>query len=342
MNLYELRNISHTYDGRQVLAIDRWQAPERCVVGLCGPNGSGKSTLLKMLAFALRPTMGRVFFDGRQAAPFSKHVRTQVAMLPQDSYLFRRSVSANIAYGLRIRKQTADETDRVRQALDWVGLPPDRFAQRPWFALSGGEARRVALAARLVLRPRALLLDEPTTSVDSASAWLIKEAVQQAHQKWGTALIIASHDMAWLQEICGQTLHLFNGSIMPSGQATFVFGPWHSTGNGMAVKTLADGQRFVASAPADVGADSVAIIDADQMTLIPSTEKDAPADEHRLRGTLLRLSFDKPSGHVIAGVVAGHTSMTLLVAPESLGRSGYLPGSNVWVAYNPQNVRWHT
>ena len=98
----------------------------------------------------------------------------------------------------------------------------------------------------------------------------------------------------------------------------------------------------MAVAPDSVGVDSVAIIDADQMKLIPSTEKNATPGEHRLRGTLLRLSFDKPSGRITAAVVAGHTSWTLLVTPEALCQPHNVPGSAVWIAYNPQNVRWHT
>ena len=83
-----------------------------------------------------------------------------------------------------------------------VGLPPDKFSRRKWFELSGGEAQRVALAARLVLRPEVLLLDEPTSSVDVASAQRMHEAVLEAKNSWKTTLVIASHDQTWLHGVC--------------------------------------------------------------------------------------------------------------------------------------------
>lgn len=340
MNLYELKNITHVYNGRPVLNIDHWRIADRCIVGLCGPNGSGKSTLLKLLAFTQSPTKGTIFFKGQPAAPFDRHVRTRVALLTQDSYLFKRTVYANVAYGLRIRKQRSNENERVRQALDWVGLSPSSFAQRPWFALSGGEAHRVSLAARLVLQPEVLLLDEPTTSVDTASAQLIKEAVLHAHNQWGTALIIASHDMPWLQEICDRTLHLFNGRLMGSGHTTMVFGPFQMRADGLVVKTLAPGQDFIAAASQEVNGNSAAFLDADEMKLYHHPEKNGLSGEHRLQGTMMRLSFDKPSGRISADVSVGSTTLTLLVDPGQLSGGLCAPGSTVWVGYDPRQIRW--
>ena len=183
MTLYQLQDIRHGYNGRLVLDIPRWQVDGDAIVGLYGPNGSGKSTLLKLLAFVESPRQGEVIFDGQPTGPFTHGIRAQVALLPQDAYLLKRTVFANIAFGLRIRKDRRDERRRVNEALNAVGLEPEHFAQRLWFELSGGEAQRVALAARLVLKPRALLLDEPTTSVDAASAHLIKDAVLLARQQ---------------------------------------------------------------------------------------------------------------------------------------------------------------
>jgi tungstate transport system ATP-binding protein len=189
MSLYELAQIRHHYNGPPVLCIDRWSVAKNRITGLCGPNGSGKTTLLKLLGFIEPPSRGTVYFNGQKTAPYARRIRDRVSLLPQESYLLKRSVYHNVAYGLRIRKNIKDEKRRVSRALALVGLDPETFASRPWFALSGGEARRVAMAARLALRPRVLLLDEPTTSVDAASAQLMKEAAMDAHRRWGTARI---------------------------------------------------------------------------------------------------------------------------------------------------------
>ena len=100
--------------------------------------------------------------------------------------LKKRTVYKNIAYGLKVRGDRDNLTQSVHDALNMVGLDPDAFAQRQWDELSGGEAQRVALAARLVLKPRVLLLDEPTASVDAASSELIRVASLRARSEWGT------------------------------------------------------------------------------------------------------------------------------------------------------------
>ena len=125
----------------------------------------------------------------------------------------KRSVFNNVAYGLKLRGNGRKIATKVDEALTLVGLPGQVFARRPWYALSGGEAQRVALAARLALKPSVLLLDEPTASVDAASAQLIKEASLRARSQWDATLIVASHDWQWLYEICDEIWHLFKGKI---------------------------------------------------------------------------------------------------------------------------------
>jgi tungstate transport system ATP-binding protein len=101
----------------------------------------------------------------------------------------------------------------VRRALEKVGLDPTRFSQRSWRELSGGEAQRVALAARLVLKPKVLLLDEPTANVDRESSELILRAVLDARNQWGTTLIIISHQLTWLRQIADHILALDYGRL---------------------------------------------------------------------------------------------------------------------------------
>jgi tungstate transport system ATP-binding protein len=168
--IYQIEKLAHGYNGRPVLQLDAFSIEKAAILGLVGPNGSGKSTLLKLLAFVDRPTRGQVRFKGKPEAPFSDGVRFQVTLLTQEPYLLKRSVFDNVAYGLRIRNGREDFRPQVAEALAMVGLDPDTFMHRPWNELSGGEAQRVALAARLALRPEVLLLDEPTASVDGASA----------------------------------------------------------------------------------------------------------------------------------------------------------------------------
>ena len=151
--LYQLENLSQVYGDRTVLAVDRLDIDAKTITGLIGPNGSGKSTLMRILAFLEEPAGGRGLFQGKPFSQVSLELRRQVTMLSQEPYLLKRSVQANVAYGLKLRGAT-DYQSPVARALEKVGLDPARFSHRSWRELSGGEAQRVALAARLVLNRR--------------------------------------------------------------------------------------------------------------------------------------------------------------------------------------------
>jgi len=213
--LYVLKNIEAAYQGQSVLHVDELSIARGGILGLVGHNGSGKSTLLKLLGFLLEQQQGSLVFDGAPvdaAALRSGHLlRRKAVLLGQDTCLLSRSVAANVAYGLRLRGLPAPK-DVLAQALAQVGLDFADYGPRSWRQLSGGEARRVALAARLALKPMALLLDEPTTGLDRASTEHVKAAALAA-QALGTTLVIASHDIAWLKSCADQVLTLEEGRI---------------------------------------------------------------------------------------------------------------------------------
>jgi tungstate transport system ATP-binding protein len=210
--LYELNDIRQVYGGRTVLSIDELCFEPNAIIGLTGPNGCGKSTLLRILAFLESPAQGSVLFKGAPMSPGDKDIRRRVTMLGQIPFLLKRSVMANVAYGLKVRGSD-NVTSLVHQGLEMVGLDPARFASRSWHELSGGETQRVALAARLVLKPEVLLLDEPTASLDSESAELVKSAALQARKQWNTSLVVVSHDHDWLDTITDRTVRLREGRV---------------------------------------------------------------------------------------------------------------------------------
>lgn len=211
--LISLDHVRQIYSDRTVLSIDSLDINKGEIIGLAGPNGSGKSTLLKMLAFLNSPTKGSLSFMGTKTSIKPGPVHRQVTLLVQEPYLLKRTVEANVAFGLRVRKKS-DASTKVHNALVEVGLDPESFSPRQWFELSGGEAQRVALAARLVLKPRVLLMDEPTASLDTDSAQLIRKAALSAREKNQTSLVIASHDLDWLNKVSDRTIYLKNGHII--------------------------------------------------------------------------------------------------------------------------------
>lgn len=200
--LYEGHDLVQRYDGREALRLSCLEVEEGESLALTGPNGCGKSTLLRLLAFLEQPAAGVLRYAG-SATP-----RMEVTLLLQEAYLLRASVYDNVTLGLRLRGWRGDRRVAYETAMRAVGFEQPRdMAGRGPRALSGGERQRVALAARLVLRPRVLLLDEPTSSVDARSGRAIVEAVQHCLRQ-GTTVICATHDRALVEALAARELSL--------------------------------------------------------------------------------------------------------------------------------------
>ena len=335
--VYHLEHLEHRYNRHPVLTIDALSIRPASITGLIGPNGSGKSTFLKLLAFIEAPVAGQIAFQGRLLAPFAEAVRRErITLLTQEPYRLKRSIADNIAYGLKVRGDTANLDARIEQALLWVGLD-GTFLKRPWYELSGGEAQRIALAARLVLEPRVLLLDEPTANVDADSAWLIKDASLQARKEWGTTLVIASHDWHWLYEVCDEVLHFYGGRVFRTRMISFISGPWEPDGAGGVIKKMDDGQVIRANRPPRDGA--VALVASDTIEIHRLSEA-PPANANRVIGTLTRLLLEKSTGLLIVTVVAGRTTFTTKVAPDKIEAGQLIPGKQVAVLFDVSAVSW--
>jgi tungstate transport system ATP-binding protein len=213
MSLLTVRALVRSLAQRRLLAIDELSlsAGESCV--LTGENGSGKSTLLRILAGIDAPDGGTGCFDGRPFGwhPYPDWLRKQVTYVHQQPYLFHSSVIDNVTYGLRARGvPRAERERRVDEALSWARLC--HLLATPPARLSGGEKQRLALARAWVLRPRLLLLDEPTASLDADSRRQTIELLRTFGDA-GTTAIIACHDRDVIELPAMRRLDLVDGRI---------------------------------------------------------------------------------------------------------------------------------
>ena len=212
--LYEAHNLVQRYNGREALNVPHLAIEQGETVFLTGPNGCGKSTLLRLLAFLERPAAGVLHFSGAAEG------RKEATLLLQDPYLLHMSVFNNELLGLKFRNprvghapvHAPDQSTGMRQIFEScmkaAGFDdPWKFADRGPRELSGGERQRVALAARLALRPRVLLLDEPTANVDAASARALAVAIQTCKAN-GITVVCATHDPALLRAIDAHEIRL--------------------------------------------------------------------------------------------------------------------------------------
>lgn len=333
--IYEIKSLKHFYAGKTVLEVEHLIVQPAAIIGLIGPNGSGKSTLLRLLGLIERPSQGHILYNGQFVEPFSDEARFHITLLPQEPFLMKRSVFKNVSYGLKLRGNSGDTADRVNEALSLVGLSSKDFAQRPWYALSGGEAQRVALAARLALKPKVLLLDEPTASVDAGSAQLIKDAALRARQELGTTLIVASHDWQWLYEICDEILHLFKGRIFGSGRETIIFGPWQRLGTEKWGKILSDTQQLLVPPPPNQ--EAAAVFD------ILSVSQDRPTAAGKdivLSGTVSRLSMERKTGRLFATILVGDLPFNVGLAFQQGKEHTIFPGKAIFIRYRLDQIKW--
>lgn len=200
-------NISVSFDDQVVLENVSMHADAGEVVALLGASGSGKSTLLRVIAGLLSPDAGRVHIGGHDMTRVPTH-RRNVGMVFQDNQLFpHRTTFENVEFGLKLAGM--DRHDRRDQAQHWLGIVGlDGFGPRRVTELSGGEAKRVALARTLAVEPPVVLLDEPLTGLDrELHDQLVGELATLLHDTSSTAILV-THDVDEAAALADRTLLL--------------------------------------------------------------------------------------------------------------------------------------
>ena len=199
------------------------------LIGLLGHTGSGKTTLVQHLNGLLKPTSGRVVVDGldiTEKGVSLLEVRRRVGLVFQypEYQLFEETVAKDVAFGpknLGLSEQEVDE--RVRYALQEVGLVYDDIAELSPFELSGGQMRRVAIAGVLAMRPGTLILDEPTAGLDPAGRRSILGMIRELHAAGGLTVVMVSHNMDDISSLATRLVVMSRGRMVLTGTPREVF-----------------------------------------------------------------------------------------------------------------------
>ena len=195
-------------------------------VAVVGPNGAGKTTLLLMCNGTLVPERGCVRVDGEEVVydrSALRRVRTAVGLVFQnsDAQVFAPSVYADVAFGPANLHLSEEEVHRrVSDALFAVGL--SGYERRPPHHLSGGERKRVAIAGILAMRPEILVADEPTASLDPATAVEIMDLLDELHED-GTTILLSTHDVELAYRWADEVILLGGGELLHQGTPAAVF-----------------------------------------------------------------------------------------------------------------------
>jgi phospholipid/cholesterol/gamma-HCH transport system ATP-binding protein len=220
--MIRLTGVHKSFGAQKVLNGLNLEIPEGKVTAIIGPSGEGKSVLLKLLIGLLQPDSGLIEVDGECMQGLRRsqlnHIREKFGMLFQNAALFdSMSVFENVAFPLQEKtKLTRDEIRRrVLSALEHVGLKnvEDKFPDE----LSGGMKKRVGLARAVVLDPKIILFDEPTTGLDPVIKRAIHHLIRETHAKFGFTAVVVSHEIPEIFDIAQNVAMLYQGEILQHG-----------------------------------------------------------------------------------------------------------------------------
>ena len=229
----EIQNLSHVYSEgtpfEHVALHDISLTAERGeFIGLIGHTGSGKSTLIQHLNGLLKPTAGKVLFDGEDIwkdPKFTRQIRFKVGLVFQypEYQLFEETVYRDIAFGPKNMGLSEDEIhERVLRAARFVGIPEANLEHSP-FDLSGGQKRRVAIAGVIAMEPDVLILDEPTAGLDPAGRESILQNIRDYQSAQNATVIMVSHSMEEIASNVDRLIVMHNGTVAMTGTPSAVF-----------------------------------------------------------------------------------------------------------------------
>ncbi|MDY0234898.1 MAG: energy-coupling factor transporter ATPase [Gudongella sp.] len=198
-------------------------------IGLIGHTGSGKSTLVQHLNGLMKPTAGEIIIDGQSLSDKTtkmKKIRQKVGLVFQypEHQLFEETIYKDIAFGPKNLGLSEEEIDsRVKRAMELVGLDFEELKERSPFELSGGQKRRVAIAGVIAMKPKVLILDEPTAGLDPQGRDEILDEIKKLYEKENITTILVSHSMEDIARLVNRTIVMHKGKIAMDGTTREVF-----------------------------------------------------------------------------------------------------------------------
>ena len=197
------------------------------IYGIIGMSGAGKSTLVRCINMLERPTEGSVIINGQDIGALNpaalRELRRSVSMIFQGfNLLMQRTCLKNICYPMELAGvKKADAAKRARELLEIVGLPNKANAYPA--QLSGGQKQRIAIARALASDPKVLLCDEATSALDPQTTHSILELIREINEKTGITVVIITHQMSVVEEICNRVAILDDGRVAEEGEVSAIF-----------------------------------------------------------------------------------------------------------------------
>ena len=223
-SLIKVENIVVERSGVTVLDIGELNVEQGRILALIGPNGEGNSTLLLTLAGLLKPSQGRIYYQGRSVDSGASRakLRRSVSVVFQEPMLLNTSVYKNVALGLKFRHLSNNEIQsNVESALDYFGI--SSLAKRSAKTLSGGEAIRVSLARAFAIKPRLILMDEAFNSLDPPTREVLIDDLRHILEETKITAVLALHDREETLRLAQDVTVMADGIIIQSGTTSQIF-----------------------------------------------------------------------------------------------------------------------
>jgi tungstate transport system ATP-binding protein len=349
-----LQDVRVRRGGRAVLEVDALEVRPGEILAVIGPNGAGKSTLLRVLGLLERADQGRVLFRGEPVTPGrGLAVRRRLASVFQDALLADATVADNVALGLRFRGAPAREAaPRVSRWLDRFGI--GALAGRQARSLSGGEARRAALARALVLEPDLLLLDEPFSALDQPTRESLIADLGPILRSGHAGVVLVTHDRAEALALADRVGVLIGGRLLQVGPVATVFrapaseavarfvgmetildGVVLEAGKGSALVAVGAGVTIRAPGGARAGDRVRVCLSPEAVSLSRERDHGAAFPDSRLAGRVARLA---PAGAGVRVVVDCGVEVTALLGRGRARELGLTEGAAVTARFPAEAV----
>lgn len=230
----KIENLSHVYMPRtpfEKRALDNVSLTinDGEFIALIGHTGSGKSTLIQHINGLLKPTSGKIFVDDTDITAKNvrlSEIRKKVGLVFQypEYQLFEETIEKDISFGPKNLGLSDEEIlNRVKRAMNVVGLDYDQYKDKSPFELSGGQKRRVAIAGVVAMEPKTLILDEPTAGLDPKGRDEILGKIMSLHKEYNMTIILVSHSMEDVAKVASRILVMHNGQCILDGKPSKVF-----------------------------------------------------------------------------------------------------------------------
>ena len=226
MNLINVKDLSYAYEDLKVLDQISFSINQGEIVGILGLSGSGKTTLLKILSGLLPFKEGTYEIESKPAylnGKRSKEISSELGVVFQEFNLFmHRTVIDNLALPYHLRTKVSMKVAREEALIILKSLGLEDQAYKYPYKCSGGQQQRIAIGRALILKPTVLLIDEPTSSLDSENTQKVIDILKELHLK-GLTLILITHDMAFAKALSQRVIVLEEGLIKADTQAVTYF-----------------------------------------------------------------------------------------------------------------------